>query len=345
MNQKKLIIQIAAAYMGTIVGAGFATGQSIMQFFTMYGQPGTAGILITTFLFIWIGTKMMIMAHRIGAFSYQELNEHLFGKRLGSIINVLTLLFLFAVTAVMLSGSGSIFEEQLHLPQQAGVLLMILLSYPVLQKDTRGILTVNSFVAPLMLGFSFLIAMLVIGPGGLFHPAETGAAEPAGTQWLFSPFVYVSLNVAISQAVLVPLGSAAENEKVLKWGGFLGGLGIGFMLWVSHLAMMTEMPHILRFEIPMAEIIRDLGPYLHFLFVLVILGEIFTTLVGNVYGMARQMQKVSNFSPNVIILFTLLVCLIVSQADFTSLVSRLYPLIGYLGLALLLLLALRRLPG
>lgn len=81
MKKKSLLIlQIAATYIGTVVGAGFASGQSILQFFTVFGAWGGVGILISTFLFMWIGTKMMVLAHRIKAFSFQELNTYLFGN-------------------------------------------------------------------------------------------------------------------------------------------------------------------------------------------------------------------------------------------------------------------------
>lgn len=152
MNQKTIVIlQIAATYIGTMVGAGFASGQSIMQFFTVYGAYGGVGILISTFLFIWIGTKMMILSHRIKAFSYQELNNYLFGNIFGKVANILTFIILFGVTAVMISGTGSIYEEQLGLPYQFGIIISILLSYLVMSKELNGILAANSLVVPLML--------------------------------------------------------------------------------------------------------------------------------------------------------------------------------------------------
>jgi uncharacterized membrane protein YkvI len=41
---------------------------------------------------------------------------------------------------------------------------------------------------------------------------------------------YAALNFAFVQAVMVPLGSEVEDESVLKWGFFWGGVGLGFML-------------------------------------------------------------------------------------------------------------------
>lgn len=141
-----MILKIAATYIGTVVGAGFASGQSIMQFFTVYGAFGGIGICMTTLLFIWLGTKMMVLSRRIQAFSYQEFNTFLFGNVFGKVANALTFLILFGVTAVMLSGTGSIFEEQLGLPYQIGIVISIALSYLVMSRELNGILAVNSLV-------------------------------------------------------------------------------------------------------------------------------------------------------------------------------------------------------
>ena len=106
------IIQIAAVYVGTIVGAGFATGREIVEFFSQYGFYGFIGIILTGYLFILLGTKIMLLALSINAQTYQELNSYLFGQKWGWIINLLFFIMLFGVTAVMLSGAGAVFEEQ-----------------------------------------------------------------------------------------------------------------------------------------------------------------------------------------------------------------------------------------
>ena len=83
MKRWKLTLQVAATYVGTVVGAGFATGKEIVQFFTQYGELGMVGILVSGLFFIWLGSKMMLLSHAIGASSYQQLNTYLFGDVLG----------------------------------------------------------------------------------------------------------------------------------------------------------------------------------------------------------------------------------------------------------------------
>lgn len=46
-------LQIAAVYVGTVVGAGFATGKEIVEFFSRFGFIGMIGILIGGYIFIF----------------------------------------------------------------------------------------------------------------------------------------------------------------------------------------------------------------------------------------------------------------------------------------------------
>ncbi|CAM3767878.1 hypothetical protein [Marinicrinis lubricantis] len=343
-KKTKMIVQVAATYTGTVVGAGFASGQSIMQFFTAYGAYGGLSIVGSTFFFVWLGTKMMVLAHRINAFSYQEFNVYLFGKIFGKVANALTFMILFGVTAVMLSGTGTIFEEQLHLPYQLGIIISIGLCYLVMTKEISGIMAVNSLVVPMMLFFTILLAVKVVRVDNVFGSVVWQDQQLYNWKWLASPFVYAGLNFAFIQAVMVPLGSEVDDESALRWGGFWGGAGLGFMLLASHLAMSSRMPEILQFDIPMAELIRDFGWYVHVWFLLVIYGEIFTTLVGNVFGITRQIHSLYNIPKNVIVLAVLFASFLISQAGFTSLLTYLYPLFGYMGVILLVFLAGKRMP-
>lgn len=352
--KKKIIVisQIAATYIGTVVGAGFATGQEILQFFAVHYVWGIVGILLSTFLFIWLGTKMMLFSHRLGAYSYQQFNQHLFGRRLGNVVNVFVFIILFGVTAVMLSGTGSIFEEQIGWSYQLGILLTILLCYIVMLKGLNGLYFVNSLVVPMMLLFGFLIASMVLIEGlGLGNGLKGSFAEQAfslewsGWEWIKHALTYVAFNLAMAQAVLVPLGKEVRDERLIKWGGLWGGIGLGFMLIASHLALQSVMPSALEAEIPMALILSHIGWIILVLFIVVIYGEVFTTLIGNVFGITRQIHTVYEKLPEKwVILMILLTSFVISQIGFSSLVQYLYPLFGYLGLVLLLFLAVKRLP-
>ena len=72
--------RIAMAYVGTVVGAGFATGQEILQFFTRYGYLSFWAILISVILFIVVGRRIMIYGGMLRAQSYGSVAHYIFGK-------------------------------------------------------------------------------------------------------------------------------------------------------------------------------------------------------------------------------------------------------------------------
>ncbi|NQX48042.1 hypothetical protein HQN87_22205 [Paenibacillus tritici] len=334
-------LQIAFTYIGTVVGAGFATGQEILRFFTRYGHWALLTILLSTALFIWLGTKMMIIARRIAADSYEDFNRHLFGARAGGSISLFTMIILIGVNSIMLAGAGAIFKEHLALPYQAGLLLTILGSYFLLKRGISGILQINSLVVPLMLTLSLILVFnTLVVPGAerfLFLPTDHGAINA----WI-APLLYTSFNLGMAQAVLVPLARHTDDERALIRGGILGGAGIGFMLLAAHFAMSSQMPGILQFEIPMGSIAIRLGPVVQMIFLLLIFMEIFSTFVAGIYGVSVQLQQRLPVAPALVAPLLMLICYVFSQFGFSSLLGIFYPIFG--GLCLIWVVMLLRSP-
>lgn len=52
MQQWISVLLVAATYIGTVIGAGFATGKEIVTFFSRFGAIGTLGVMISCYLFI-----------------------------------------------------------------------------------------------------------------------------------------------------------------------------------------------------------------------------------------------------------------------------------------------------
>lgn len=324
-------IQVALTYIGTIVGAGFATGQEILQFFSRYGWMATATIGLATVLFVWLGVKIMLLANEVGAQSYEDLNRQLFGDKAGAWISRFMLVILLGTTIVMLAGAGSLLREHVAVPTQFGLLATMMLTYLLLLKGMDAIMAVNSVVVPVMLTFNIMIMAATSGTEGAANWITLTSDYPVHQIW-FSPLLYVAFNLAMAQAVLVPLGSAVENRRILIWGGILGGLGIGALLIGCHYALSAQLPGVAAYEIPMGHLIARLGRPLQLLYVAVIFSEIFTTFLGNVYGLSLQLHDYLRIPRNGIIAVVLLVCYLVGQIGFSRLLSFLYPLFGLVSL-------------
>ncbi|MCM3568714.1 hypothetical protein [Neobacillus mesonae] len=329
--------QIAAVYVGTVVGAGFATGKEIVEFFSRFGFFGFISILMSGYLFIMIGSKLMRMAAKIEAKSYQEFNEHLFGKWPSKIINFSMLFMLIGISAVMLAGAGAVFEEQLGLPKSIGVFLTISLSYIVMLVGTKGLFAVNTFVVPIMISFSLLLMFLSLRMPNFLDQFLYIPHATDGWKSVIAPFSYAALNLGLAQAVLVPVATEVKDDWTIKWGGILGGLGLTFILIASHFTLIM-LPNLELYEIPMAIIMKNLAPFFYWIFILVIYGEIFTSVIGNVFGLDRQLKQYMEIPTILSVTAIFFVSYLISLVNYGTLLSHLYPLFGYICMTFFVLL-------
>ncbi|WP_419883655.1 GerAB/ArcD/ProY family transporter [Peribacillus sp. B-H-3] len=334
--------QIAAVYVGTIVGAGFATGKEIVEFFTRFGFYGFIGILIAGYIFIFTGSKMMILSSRAGAATFEEFNLFLFGKKLSSFVNVIFIMMLIGVTAVMISGSGAVFEEQLGFSKLAGVAVTIILASLVLMFGLKGLFAINSFVVPIMIFFSVLLCILTINNGHFAASFLTVPDQGLTFGAIISPLTYTAFNLALSQAVLVPVAFEIGDEKVIKHGAVLGGIFLTIILLSGHFALVT-LPNLTTYEIPSAELMKTVASNLYWVFILVIYGEIFTSVIGNIFGLQRQIGAYVKIPGIVIIGGIFLLAFTAGKLKYGVLLGYLYPLFGYISMSFLLLIWIKRL--
>lgn len=202
-----------------------------------------------------------------------------------------------------------------------------------------GLLWVNSLVVPMMLVFSAILGFHLIQEG---LPNISAYTKLQNVEWAFSPFLYAGFNLAMAQAVLVPLGKDIQDKSILHWGAVLGGLGLGVMLLVSHFSLQYHFEAVKDLDIPMAQVISEFGRPVSLLFTLVVFGEIFTTVIGNVFGMMRQAHSTFKISEPFAAIIILLGSFLVSQWGFRYLISFLYPAFGAIGLLFLFRLMIYR---
>ncbi len=340
MRKLGTMLGIGLTFMGTVVGAGFASGQEILQFFTRFGFISMFTILLVAGLFIWLGAKMMLLAADISAVSYEDLNIALFGERLGRLVSLFMIVVLLGVTGVMLAGAGSIFSEHLNLSYQTGLVITLAACYMLLRKGLSAILAVNSIVVPAMLLFTFILLFKTIP-----LPTSTRWLELVNDHsWLgawMSPFLYTAFNLSMAQTVLVPLGAKVKDRRLIIGGAWIGGIGIGFMLLVGHITLSANMPGITQYAIPMAGIAKQFGQGIQWIYIFLIFSEIFTTLIANVYGLTLQLHERLGIAQHWIVLSILFISYLLSQLGFGILLSTLYPLFGLISLGWLVLIVKR----
>ena len=152
MKKKKITsLKVAATYIGTVVGAGFATGQEILQFFTKFGIMGLAGILVSTIMFILFGYIIMDLGKKLGAHSHLEIIKYSDNGMTGKIVDSIITFFLFGSFTSMIAGTGALFIQQFGLTSLMGNILMAVITAVTVLTGINGVINSISFVVPFLL--------------------------------------------------------------------------------------------------------------------------------------------------------------------------------------------------
>lgn len=333
--------RIAATYIGTVVGAGFASGQEVLQFFSYFGAWGAAGLALVTVLFIFFGMIIMETGRASRARSHMDVLRLSGGKALGRVTDAVITFFLFGSLTAMIAGCGALFEQQLRLPSLLGSGLMAILPAVTVLTGIRGVINSISVVVPFLLGavaVTCACALYAVPPVPDAAPFPS-AANGVISGWLMAAVLYVSYNTLVSAAVLGPLGTQAACARSIKRGALLGGLGLGAAAFLIYLAFSGRIASLYGVEVPMLSLAGGVSGVLQLSYAAVLAAEIFTTAVGSLYGFAaRFSDERSPLQSRVVAIAVTVVAFWAAQLGFSNLVRYLYPIAGYGGLLLLALL-------
>lgn len=329
-----LLIQLVATYIGAIIGAGFASGQEILQFFVLFGYQGLMGVLLSTILFAYLGGMVMYLSVRLRSGSYQELLNYLLGPWASKFMDLLSLFMLVGGLGVMLSGSGAIMREYMGLPEWLGISLGVGVVIYVILHGLNGLLTINVILVPLKLVGICLIAGLAMFHQGLPQEITFPNEGGIGGHWVWSSFLYVSFNMIVPLAVLSSMGRTITARTGI-YAGVLGGIGLGLAVLLVTLAGLAFYPNVANYEVPMLYMASCVSTILRPVFAVLIWLAILTTAIANAHGFASRLAPEGGKRYKFFGIGACLVVLPITYFDFSLLVRILYPLFGYVGLVLL----------
>lgn len=333
----KKIYQIGAAFIGVIVGAGFASGQEVLQFFTSFGVWGMVGGVVAMGLFAFLGMVLAQLGSRLQTTSHERVIYHICGKYLGIAVDVFVTFFLFGVAVIMFSGSGAIFEEQFGVSAALGNLFMTVIVIASVLLDVKKVITMIGAFTPILMLTVLIIAIYSIITFDFSTFGENAAlsSNQAAPNWLMAAFLYVSYNIAIGAPMMTVMGGTVKDEKVAAKGAIFGGIGLGLLILLISVSMMTHLGEIADVAMPMLVIANNISPIVGGIISVILLGMIYNTAVGMLYTFSARVVKPGTTKFKVSVVVFGAIAFISSNIGFVNLVGTVYPVMGYLGFVLI----------
>ncbi|ANU09047.1 hypothetical protein A1A1_06882 [Planococcus antarcticus DSM 14505] len=330
-------LKMGSAFVGIIVGAGFASGQEILQYFTSFGLMGTIAAILATALFAYLGMSLTRLGSRMKTTSHKEAIFGISGKIIGTIVDYIIILTLFGVGVVMIAGAGSIFSQQFNLPAPLGSTVMVILVILTIMLNVQKVIAIIGSITPFL-----IIAVIGLAVYSLMTMDSTFASldpvankqNSALSNWFLSAINYVSFNIAVGASMAIVMGGTEKDEKVAARGGLIGGLILGGLIILSHLAIFSKVDVVGNAEMPLLQIADDISPVLGIFMSFILFGMIYNTAVSMLFSFSARFVVMGTAKSRIFIIVVGTVAYILSFVGFTKLVSWFYPTIGFLGLFL-----------
>lgn len=331
------IFQIAVVFIGTIVGAGLASGQEIKEFFTSYGISSFVGIIACGIFYVIMGTMVSKISIKYKLNSYGDVIKVVSPNLLGKITGVITTLYLISSASIILAGSGALINQFFGIPKIIGSLIMIALAIFFLLRDTDGLIEVNSFIVPTLvitittitvLYFMFCKDMISLEFLTKFEPRKTGIT--------LSTILYSGYNTLCCLGVLVPLSNQVRKPKTMFYGIALGALGLAALSFAINFLLMINQPYIHQYEVPLLFVAQRFGNIIQALLLVVIWLEMFSTEVSDVYSISKTLDNTLNIDFKKAIFLVIIIAFPISRIGFSKLIGSLYPFFGLLSLVFII---------
>lgn len=333
----KTSLKLGGAFIGLMVGVGFASGQEILQFFTSFGYAGLAGGVVATALLAFLVMNLYQIGSRMRTGSHKEAIEYLCGRHLGRVVDWMLTFFLFGSVVVMLAGAGSSFEQQLGTSHYLGGAVLAVLTVVTVCLGLKRVITLMSLITPVLMVIVAIIAIYSLTSidksWGELQSIALSQPQAAGN-WFLSALLYVSYNVAGTAAVLVVIGASITDSRKAGLGGIFGGLGIGALIVVMTLVMLAKIDVVAGSAIPTLFLSNSLSSWFGDVMLVLLLVKLYCTTVGLSYALAAR-AKAYGLPFKVSVAISVALAYFASLFGFVTLVGIVYPAMGYLGFILM----------
>ncbi len=148
----KNILKVVCVIIGTIIGAGFASGKEVYIFFFSYGIKGLFGIIISSVIIGIIIYKGLNLIKYYNIKTYDQFLENLIkNKRIKDFSDTVINIFILISFYIMIAGFGAYLAQELGINNIIGSGILSLICYFVFKTNLKGVVKINQILIPILI--------------------------------------------------------------------------------------------------------------------------------------------------------------------------------------------------
>ncbi len=331
---------LALTIAGSLVGAGFASGQELWQFFGTFHLKGIFGLVLSLSLFALLSSLFLVFCIKNKLFSYEEAvfpNTPQFVKASFSFLE--NLLFFF-LCVIMMSGATEAVKSLFSENTSRIFSIFFALSVAVFTLlGLSGLTRVFSLFVPILIVISLIVFAVTLKRGDAGNLTLSDESQGSGllTNFFVSSLLYLSYSFFASVGLLSPLARRIKDKKTAVYGSVLG-MVLLILVSLSILFSMLFNRTAKDAALPMLEIAKGVSPLLGYAYSGVLILAMFAAALTSSVAFFEwfdgkvHIPKVSFVF--LVFLFSLSSWLM-SRLGFTNLISTVYPIYGYVGFVII----------
>lgn len=202
----KKVIKIVMVIIGSIIGAGFASGKEIYLFFARFGIYGVIGLGIMSFIMGGIIYFVLSLVKNKSVKNYHEFLQTINPKypKVNQMMNVIVNSFLLISFYIMVAGFSAYLKQVYQIPIMISAFFFMIACYIIFQKNVTGVMKMNEILVPILLLLIFYLGSKITGIGEFI--------ESSSQNGFFSSILYASYN----SILLIPLLISLQETKLEK---------------------------------------------------------------------------------------------------------------------------------
>lgn len=310
--------------LGTLIGAGFASGKEIVSFFNKFSNLGIIGIILSSVLFGIVVFVTMMISKKIDASEFKELVNN---NRL-----VITTIkaFSFVCFCIMLSGIGTYLDKQYSINFWYGTIFFGVLCFVFFLLKFDGLEKINYVLVPIIL-LGIVLVNFKNNNGTDYMTIEYTYKNTHNllSNWFQASLLYTGYNSILLLPILLEMKNYSFSKKEIVYISCAVTLLICSIALLMYFALNHYYPDIIYAEMPILLITKNINNIVSQYYGIIVVLAIFTTAFSAGYVFLR-LNKEKHYLRN-----SVLMCvsgIVFAKIGFSNLVDICFPIFGYMGI-------------
>lgn len=314
------VSKISFTIVGTIIGAGFASGKEASTFLGVYGNFSYLACIIFGVLFC------------IGTIYFSCLSQSKIPPILSKSINICIFISEFISIVAMMAGLRAIFD-MLFISTTPYYISLVLI-FLIIVSGLNGLTTTNLILVPII-----VLSIAIFG----FLGIKTAPNLNLTTTTCDPLFKTLSLPLYIGMNLfsVLPIALEFSNKQTKKekvWTSIISSTLLTALLLCFCFTILNINNDSIGSELPIIIFILDFAPNFVLLAIITLAVAIITTIVSDGFVVHSLIKsKVKKFD-NLLLLIIFVTAFLISRLGFSNIVEKLYPITGIIGTTLTIIL-------